>query len=205
MSAPVTFGLACVVPEMGPLMKAHPQIVVELFLEDRLVDLASEGIDVAIRVGVAPPESAELIAHELIRYERVLVASPRYLKKHGEPRRPEALAGHDGLIHSLGPTDTWPLRSGERDVRIRPKIVFRSNAFHALRDLAVGGAGVALLPHWFVRDALSSGDLRLVLPSWRSHRVTANAIYRTAQRGEPRVRALIEHLREAFAGPAYAG
>lgn len=88
-------------------------------------------------------------------------------------------------------------------MRVRPKIVFRSNALHALRELATQGVGIALLPHWFVRVALSSGELRIVLPRWRPDPATANAIHRKAQRGEPRVRALIEHLRSAYAGPAY--
>ena len=203
ISAPVTFGLACVVPEMRSLMRSHPGLFVDLYLEDRLIDLIPEGVDVAIRVGSAPPESTELIAQKLFTYERVLVAAPPYLRSHGTPKRPEALVKHDGLMHFMAPADTWTLREGDHEVRVRPKIVFRSNALHALRELAVEGAGIALLPHWFVRGALSSGELRVVLPSWRSDTVTANAIHRRAQRGEPRVLALIDHLRKAYTGPAY--
>ena len=199
ISAPVTFGLACVAPHMNALMRKHPGLLVELKLEDRLVDLSPEGFDVAIRVGSEPPPSTELIAHTLLTYERSLVASPGYLKKHGTPMSPEALAGHDALMHLMGPTDTWILRRGERDARVRPTVVFRSNALHALRELAIDGAGMALLPGWFVAPAVSSGQLRVVLSSWRATPVSVNAIYRRDARGALRVKALIDHLRGSFA------
>ncbi len=203
ISAPVTFGLACVAPQMNTLMKKHPGLLVELHLEDRLVDLTPEGVDVAIRVGSAAPESTELVAHDLVTYDRVLVASPQYLKKHGPPKRPESLARHDALMHLMGPMDTWTLRQGEREARVRPKVVFRSNALHALRELAIQSAGIAMLPYWFVAPAVSSGDLRVVLPAWRPERVAAIALHRREQRGTLRVRALIEHLRASFAGPTW--
>jgi DNA-binding transcriptional LysR family regulator len=199
ISAPVTFGLACVAPQMNALMKKHPSLLVELHLEDRLVDLMPEGFDVAIRVGSEPPMSTELVAHPLMTYQRTLVAAPGYLKKHGAVSRPEVLARHDTLMHLMGPTDTWVLRRDETEVRVRPKVAFRSNALHALRELAIQGAGIALLPEWFVAAAVSSGELRVVLPSWRPLPVNASAIYPRDQRGAARVKALIEHLHGAFA------
>lgn len=198
ISAPVTFGLACVAPQMAALMTKHPGLLIDLQLEDRLVDIMPEGFDVAIRVGSAPPQSTELVAQKLLTYERALVAAPRYLKKHGEPARPEALAAHDAVMHLMGPADTWTLHRDEREVRARPRVVFRSNALHALRDLAIQGAGVALLPEWFVRDALASGALKAVLAAWRPGPVTANAIYRKDPRGAARVKTFIEHLRGAL-------
>ncbi len=102
-------------------------------------------------------------------------------------------------MHLMGPTDTWVLRRDETEVRVRPKVAFRSNALHALRELAIQGAGVALLPEWFVAAAVSSGELRVVLPSWRPLPVNASAIYPRDQRGAARVKALIDHLEGAFA------
>jgi DNA-binding transcriptional LysR family regulator len=200
ISAPVTFGLACVAPQMHALMKKHSGLVIELQLEDRFVDLTTDGIDVAIRVGSEPPMSTGVIAHKLVTYQRILVAAPQYLKKHGTPERPESLAKHDTLMHLMGPTDTWTLRREELEARVRPRVVFRSNALHALRELAVQGAGIALLPEWFVRAALSSKELQIVLPGWHPELVIANAIHRKEHRGTPRVRTLIEHLRSALAG-----
>jgi DNA-binding transcriptional LysR family regulator len=200
VSAPVTFGLARVVPHVHTLMLKHPRFRIDLRLEDRLIDLALEGTDVAIRVGTRPPERTDLIAHLLFTYRRVVVASPDYLKRRGEPATPEALAKHDALTYPAGnPADCWDLVNGARAARLRPDVVFRSNALHAIRDLAVKGVGVALLPEWMVMNDLRRRALRVILPGWQSEPVPVNAIHRTKQRGAPRLRAFVDHLRQAYA------
>jgi DNA-binding transcriptional LysR family regulator len=200
VSAPVTFGLARVVPHVHALMVKHPRFRIDLRLEDRLIDLALEGTDVAIRVGTRPPERTDLIAHLLFTFRRVVVASPDYLKRKGEPTTPEALAKHDALTYPAGnPADTWDLVSGEREARLRLNVIFRSNALHAIRDLAVKGVGVALLPDWLVMNDVRRRALRLLLPGWQSEPVPVNAIHRTKQRGAPRLRAFVDHLRDAYA------
>jgi DNA-binding transcriptional LysR family regulator len=200
VSAPVTFGLARVVPHVHTLMLRHPRFRIDLRLEDRLVDLALEGTDIAIRVGTRPPERTDVIAHLLFTFRRVVVASPDYLKRKGEPTTPEALAKHDALTNPAGnPADSWDLVSGEREARLRPGVVFRSNALHAIRDLAVKGMGVALLPEWMVMNDVRRRALRVILPGWQSEPVPVNAIHRTKQRGAPRLRAFVDHLRAAYA------
>jgi DNA-binding transcriptional LysR family regulator len=200
VSAPVTFGLARVVPHVHTLMLRHPRFRIDLRLEDRLVDLALEGTDIAIRVGTRPPERTDVIAHLLFTFRRVVVASPDYLKRKGEPTTPEALAKHDALTNPAGnPADSWALVSGEREARLRPGVVFRSNALHAIRDLAVKGMGVALLPEWMVMNDVRRRALRVILPGWQSEPVPVNAIHRTKQRGAPRLRAFVDHLRAAYA------
>ncbi|HEX4339985.1 MAG TPA: LysR family transcriptional regulator [Polyangiaceae bacterium] len=198
VSTPVTFGLARVVPYLPTLMTKHAGIRIDLRLEDHLVDLALDGIDVAIRVGGALPEA--LIAHPLFSFRRITVASPDYTKRRGEPKTPEALARHDALAYAPGPAaDTFSLSDGERETRVRVNVKFRSNALHAVRDLALSGSGVALLPDWLVAGDVKSGALRRVLPSWTTDPVTVHALHRTIHRGSPRVKALVEHLRTAYA------
>jgi DNA-binding transcriptional LysR family regulator len=199
VSAPVTFGMARVVPHMGTLMAKHAGLRVELRLDDRLVDLVVDGVDVAIRVGAAPPDTGDIVGHPLCSFRRVLVASPKYLKRRGTPATIEALAKHDALTHAFSGTgDTFVLVSDRREVRVRLNAVFRTNALHALRDLALLGAGLALLPDWFVDDDVVSGNLRAVLPGWTTPTVVASAIHRIEQRGAPRIRALVDHLRAAY-------
>lgn len=199
VTAPVSFGLARVVPHVHSLMKKHPGLRIDLRLEDRLLDLALEGFDVAIRVGPAPSESTDLVAQRLWSFRRILVASPAYLKRKGEPKTPEALAKHDALTYPAGnASDAWTITGEAREARVRLNVTFRSNALQALRELAVDGAGVALLPEWFVTDEIRRRALRVVLSAWGTEPVTVNAIHRTAHRGAPRVRALIEHLRSVY-------
>ena len=114
-------------------------------------------------------------------------------------KTPEALARHQALTYSTGPVaERWSLRTADREVQVGLEVVFRSNALHAQRALAVSGAGVALLPDWLVRDEIRRRKLRVVLPDWTTAPVHVNAIHRAEQRGAPRIRALVDHLRAAY-------
>ena len=200
VSAPVSFGLARVVPHMHALMSKHPGVRIDLRLEDRLIDLAFDGMDVAIRVGGTPPESTDVIAHPLFAFRRVLVASPGYLKRNGEPKTPEAIAKHDALSYGVGtPFDSWALSDGSREARLRVNVIFRSNAVHATKALVLKGAGIALLPDWLVTEEVQRRTLRVILPAWKTELIGVHALHRTLLRGAPRVRLLIEHLRAAYA------
>jgi DNA-binding transcriptional LysR family regulator len=200
VSAPVTFGLACVVPHLSSFMAAHTGLRVDLRLEDRLVDLALEGVDVTVRVASVLPDRTDIIAHELMSFRRVLVAAPTYLKRHGEPRTPGALAKSNALAYPFADAlDSWTLVGTEREARVRLNVVFRSNAPSALRALAIDGIGIAMLPAWFVEDEIQRGALRIVLPGWETEPVTVHALHRREQRGAERIGALVEHLRTAYA------
>jgi DNA-binding transcriptional LysR family regulator len=198
VSAPVTFGLASVVPLVSAFMTAHSRLRVDLRLEDRRVDLALEGVDVAVRTGISWSDPADVIAHELMTYRRVIVASGSYLRRHGDAKTPEALAKHEAIGWLGDATDTWTLVGREREARVRLNPVFRSNAPWALRALAVDGAGIAMLPIWFVEEQLDAGSLRIVLPGWEPQRVIVRALHRREDRGAARVRAFVDHLRTAY-------
>ena len=199
LSVPVTFGLATLMPVMRTFKQKHPSLRIDLRLEDRMVDLVLDGVDVALRTGSKPPENTEIVAHRLFSSERVLVAAPSYLKRRGLPKSPEMLPKHDALSHVYdAPGDVWHLHDGEQAKRVHLNVAISSNAGHVLRDLAIAGAGIALLPDWFVRDAVARGELRVLCPGWRSQSVVVHALHRTVHRGEQRVRALIAHLKAAY-------
>ncbi|HEY4180165.1 MAG TPA: LysR family transcriptional regulator [Kofleriaceae bacterium] len=200
VSAPITFGLATVVPKIRALAAAHPQLRVDLRLDDRNADLALEDVDVALRVGSAPPLTTELVAHKLYEWRRIAVASPAYLRRMGTPKTPAALAKHEALTHAVWlANDTWSLTDGTDVERVHVDVRFSSNVAHVLRDLALDGRGIAMLPPWFVTEELAEGTLRHVLPAWTSKTLVVHALYRTMHRQEQRVRTLIEHLRAAYA------
>jgi DNA-binding transcriptional LysR family regulator len=198
VSASLTFGATFIVPQLPQISEKHPQLVIDLRLEDHLVDLIGEGVDVAVRSGSPPPLSTAYVAHRIFSMRRVLVAAPRWLRKHGSVREPEQLTRHECLIQVTpsGVVVPWALRfrdeAAERTPEVRGRI--RTNAPSALRSLALGGAGVAYLPEWLVADDLEAGTLRRVLPDWASAELTSWAVYRAELRGSARLRAFLEAL-----------
>jgi DNA-binding transcriptional LysR family regulator len=173
--------------------------LIDLRLEDQLVDLVGEGVDVAVRAGSPPPDSTSVVAHPVFRMRRVLVAAPRWLRRHGAIREPAQLSSRPCLLQVTpgGVAIRWSLveegGSGEPLV-VDVEGQLRTNAPSALRDLALSGAGVAYLPDWLVAADLENGTLKRVLPKWSSAPLTAWAIYRAELRGAPRLRAFLDAL-----------
>jgi DNA-binding transcriptional LysR family regulator len=190
VSAPVTYGLARISPLLPTLLAANRGLRIDLRLEDRVIDLVGDGVDVAIRAGIAPPDSDALVAHVLQKYGRVVVGSPAYLRRAGEPREPEGLANHQLL--------RWTFEREGRQVDVVAQATLRTNALAVIYGAAIRGAGLALLPDWMVDEAVSAGRLRVVLRKWRTLHVTAYALHRAELRGAARVRTFVEAVRRGL-------
>lgn len=200
ISMPVTIGVLSGYDLYCSLASKHPDLRLDIRLEDRVIDLVLEDVDVAIRVTAQPPLSTEIVAHSLAEWRQVAVASPGYVRKHGEPRTPAELTQHSALARRRGRRERWVLEDvqGERVLPIDLPVRHSCNEAHILRELLLGGCGVALMPTWFVAEDLKARRLRRLLPGWHSERVLVQALYRASQRHQPRVRALVDHLRETF-------
>jgi len=178
VSAPVALGRQQIVPRLAGFLRAYPQVRVELELSDRLVAMAQEGFDVALRHTAAPPDTH--VAWPLCTTRSWLVASRAYLRRAGVPERPQDLVGHD-CLHYLRPGDTpaWAFEhadarpSGKSTIRQEGRVsvpvrgVFAANNSEALREAALAGLGIALLPDFSAQAALRAGKLQLVLPRWK--------------------------------------
>ena len=179
VSAPVALGRQQIVPRLAGFLRAYPQVRVELELSDRLVAMAQEGFDVALRHTAAPPDTH--VAWPLCATRSWLVASRAYLRRAGVPAAPQDLAAHD-CLHYLRPGDTptWtfertdgkPDRAERRGaatarVSIAVRGVFAANNSEALREAALVGLGIALLPDFSAQAAVLAGKLQLVLPQWK--------------------------------------
>jgi DNA-binding transcriptional LysR family regulator len=181
------------------LLAKHPGLSVDLHLEDRLVDLVADGIDVAVRCGVGPANSASIVARTLFVYRRIAVASPGYLARHDEPETPAALSRHDTIVH-LGAARTsktahmWRFRRAGVETAVEVRGTLRTNAVYAIRDAAVAGMGIAVLPEWLVQDDVAAARLRPVLPDYDAPLVTVSAVYRTEHRATPAVKAFVRHF-----------
>lgn len=199
ISAPITLGVACVVPRLERLAREHPRLVVDLRLEDHPIDLVADNVDVAVRGGLAPPDSPSVIAHDLGAFRRVAVAAPAYLARRGTPKHPSELARHDILVqHGLSSTfSAWRFVRGDELVEVRAEGRLHSTAPMVLRDWAAAGAGIALLPQWLVPKGRAA-PLRRILPEWTTPEIGSWALHRIELRGARRIRVTVEALSALF-------
>lgn len=201
ISAPTVLGTLRVAPAVLACRARYPELRIDLDLTDRLVDLVAERVDVAVRLAVAI-SPASLVARRLADDRRVLCASPRYLRRHGTPRRLEDLADHDCLTLNFDPVARWMLVGPEGERVLPVSGTFRSSDTMTLRDAAVAGLGLANLPDYVVQEHLESGALRRVLPEYGASKRASFAVYATPARAA--VRILVEALAKAM-GPGAAG
>jgi DNA-binding transcriptional LysR family regulator len=203
LTAPVALARQQIVPLLPAFLRAHPEVRLDLDLSDRLVPLAQEGYDLAIRHTHAPPETHA--AWALCETRSLLVASRAYLRRRGTPTAPADLAQHD-CLHYLRPGDApaWQLAPLSADAQPAPKITvpiagpFAASNSEALREAALAGLGIALLPDFSAQAALRAAKLVQVLPGWRPVGSFGEHLYaiRPYSPYVPRaVQALVAHLR----------
>jgi DNA-binding transcriptional LysR family regulator len=200
VTAPVTFGLERVQPLLPAFLAKHPGLQIDLRIEDRLVDLIGEGVDIAIRTNVLLPETTSIVARKLMTYRRVVVAAPRYVKEHGEPKTPESLAAHKILLHAGAATSSvvWQFRRESAQWSINVPWTLRTNAIYALRASAIEGVGIAQLPEWLVARDVAEHRLKVLLREYNSPDVTVYAVHRRELRTSARVRAFLDHLGTSY-------
>jgi LysR family transcriptional activator of dmlA len=198
ISSSFGFGRKVVGPAISALMNRFPMLNVRFEVFDRLVDIASEGIDLEVRVGdeIAP----QLITRRLASNHRVLCAAPDYLKRRGEPHTLGELSQHDCLIikerdHPFG---VWKLRAGNEDRTAKVTGPLSTNHGEVAVQWAVDGRGVVLRSIWDVREHLQCGRLVRVLTD---HQQEANvwAVYPSRLDTSAKVRVCVEFLQEYFA------
>ncbi len=204
VTAPVALARQQLLPCLPAFLRAHPEVRIELDLSDRLVSLAQEGFDLAIRHTATPPETH--VAWRLCGTHSVLVASRAYLRRRGTPAEPADLAGHD-CLHYLRPGEApaWQLvrQGGGPPAKLTVPVAgcLAANNSEALREAALGGLGIALLPDFSAQAALRAGRLVPVLPGWQPQGSFAEQVFalRPYSAHVPRaVQALVAHLRLAF-------
>lgn len=211
VTAPVAFSRQQLVPRLPAFLQAHPGVQLELDMSDRLRPLAMDGYDLAVRHTNAPPETH--VAWTLCATRVVLVASPAHLALHGTPATPAELARHPALHYPRSPSGaTWTFVPARRRgaaaalVTVPVSGPLAVNNSEALRDAALAGLGVALLPDFSAQSAMQSGSLVELLPQWKSTGAFGEWLYaiRPYSPHAPRaVQAFVGFLRGAF-GPGFA-
>lgn len=200
LSAPVSFGARQIAPLLPEFAQRFPRVSVELGLNDRLVDLAEEGWDLALRVGSLADSS--LIARRIAPCRTVLCASPGYLKAHGTPRTVAELADHNCLgytLSRLAGADRWTF-GARGDVSVNVAGNLRANNGDALLAAAVAGQGVIYQPTFVAADALRAGTLVAIALDHAAFEFAGiYAVYPPDRHPPAKLRAFIDFLAARFA------
>lgn len=168
ITAPVAFARQQLVPIIGEFLRDYPQVRLQLDVTDRIVSLSSEGFDLAIRHSDTLPETH--VALPLCDTQTVLVASPAYLNKQGIPNTPQDLVQHNCLYYPRGvesPRWRFATAADGEEVQVRIQGSFATNNSESIRDAALQGLGIAMLPDFSAREALAAGSLQQVLSEWQ--------------------------------------
>jgi DNA-binding transcriptional LysR family regulator len=207
VTAPVALGRQHIAPALPKLLERYPDLRLELDLSDRFVNLTQEGFDLAVRHANRVPESH--VATLLCETRSVLLASPKYLARHGVPEHPLELARHDCLLYLRdGGNPSWSFERGVRRARTAERVSvpvrgpLRANNSEVLREAAAAGLGVGLLPDFTAWRGAAARELVPVLPQWRPvgfFGERLQAIRPWAPRTPRAVQCVIEHLRETLA------
>jgi DNA-binding transcriptional LysR family regulator len=193
VNAPMSFGTIKLGPILAEFMALYPELRIQLVLSDEQVDPVQGGLDVTLRI--AELESSSLIARKIIPIERVVCASPDYLKRNGTPAHPNDLRQHNCLTYGfLSTGNQWKLSGKDGDHWIQPSWTLCANNAEVLRDAAVKGCGISLLPVFMAEKELKSGALRVVLSAYKAPPLALYAVYPPTRHLALKVRLFIDFL-----------
>lgn len=206
VSMPVVFGSLHVAPAMGLFMRRCPDVELDFRLSDGFVNLVEDRIDIAIRIGQL--DTGSLIARKLAPHRRLICASPDYLGEHGVPGHPDDLETHNCLCFDFSDGDrTWRVEKDGESLSLKVKGSMVANNSEMLRQAAISGAGMLMMPSWLVGEDLKAGRLMRVLPDWSvGHGETdtaIHAVYLPNRRGSKKVTAFVDHLVAHFGSPPF--
>lgn len=204
ISVPVALGRRLIAPHIASLLKRYPQLVLDMTLSDDIVELLGERVDLAIRLGSAAAMDG-VVSRPVGHFRRRVVASAEYLNTRGFPKHPMDLVQHECLRFSYGPKQqVWTFLKDGEATRVLIEGHFKSNNAEVLREVALAGGGVALLPDWLVDDDIGRGDLTSLFESFVINPNDASsaisALYLPNHRGSKRVNAFIDFVSELL-GP----
>jgi len=194
----LSFAVSCLTEALVDFQQQHPRIELELLTVDRAVDLVAERIDLAVRITNRLDDG--VVARRLASCRSVLCASPAYLRRRGRPKTPEDLQSHDCITHAFGARAEYCFAHVGRATTQAVSGPLSSNETAVLRQAALAGAGIAMLPTYFVGDDLTRGELLRVLPKHEPEPLGIHAVYLSRQHQPLPLKLLIEFLAERFGG-----
>ncbi|MDI2145654.1 MULTISPECIES: LysR family transcriptional regulator [unclassified Pseudomonas] len=192
ISTAVTFGRMHVVPHLGPFLDQHPQLNVDLLLDDQNINLVEEGIDVALRLG--PLSDSGLTVRKIAECRRVVLGTPAYFASHGEPTGPADLTRHHAVIYNRGGGATWHFNKDGEEQSVAVNGRLRVSAAEGLREAVLAHQGLGLGSEWMFAPELASGVVKAVLSDWVLPKQELWAVFPTGRMASAKARAFVEYV-----------
>ncbi|MGA8137691.1 MAG: LysR family transcriptional regulator [Pseudomonas gingeri] len=193
----VSFGRLQIASRLPDFLARYPQLEIDLQLSDQNQDLVEEGLDVSLRIGELG--DSNLIARRIGDTRRITVASAAYLARRGEPQTPEQLSEHNCLqFNLLSSQNLWHYEKDAQHYSVRIKGNAQSNNSEAIREMVLGGLGIALSPVWLFAEDLQAGRVMAILPDYQTQSLPIHAVFPANRRQSARVKAFVDYMSEAL-------
>jgi DNA-binding transcriptional LysR family regulator len=195
--AAVTFARLHIVPAIGQFLEAHPELNIDLVLDDRNVDLLEEGIDIALRIG--PLEDSSMTARKIGEVPRLVVGTPAYFERAGIPTTPADLSAHQAIVYSQrGGGSTWTFRRNGSEVAVVVSGRVAITAAEGLRAAVLANLGLAVVSEWMFSPELKNGQVCSVLDDWHLPPVELWAVFPAGRMVSAKTRAFLDFLADSL-------
>lgn len=199
LAAPPTYAALHILPRLSEFLDTHPDLSIDLILDDRWVDLIEQGVDIAIRLG--KPADSSLVARRLGSSQRLLVASSAYLDRMGAPKTPEDLLAHRVVAYSQFEGATaWSFTRGTAAVSIAVQPTLRVSAAEGMRSCILAGLGIGMGSRLMFTPELAAGTVRPVLTEWGLSTLDVWAMFPSGRKSSRRARAFVDWLEVVVGG-----
>jgi DNA-binding transcriptional LysR family regulator len=194
--AAVTFARIHLIPLLPQFMAEHPDLELEIILDDRQIDLVQEGIDMALRMGKMMDST--LTARRIARCKRLVVGTPAYFDRAGTPSTPSELSRHQTVVYLQGEGSVWSFRRGSSELAITVQSRLRVTAAEGVRAAVLADAGLAIASEWMFSPELQSGAVRAVLQEWGLPPLDLWAVLPSGRAATAKARAFVNFFERMF-------
>lgn len=196
--AAVTFARLHILPHLGGFLALHPGLDIDVVLDDRNVNLVEEGIDVALRMGEL--SDSGLTARKIGQCQRMVLGTPAYFERHGEPTSPAQLVDHQAVIYTQNGGGThWLFKRGASEQAVSVSGRLRVSAAEGVRTTVLAHLGLALSSQWMFAPELASGEVRQVLQDWHLPGLDLWAVFPSGRMASAKARAFVTYVEQLLA------
>ncbi|UII73215.1 LysR family transcriptional regulator [Pseudomonas sp. HN11] len=194
ISAAVTFARMHIIPHLGPFLAQYPGLNVDVVLDDRNLNLVEEGIDVALRMGNMNDSS--LTARKIGESRCIILGTPTYFERFGEPATPMQLLQHEAIIYTRGEGSHWTFTQGDTEYSLVAHGRVRVTAAEGVRAAVLSHLGLTLSSTWMFAPELASGEVKPVLTDWKLPARDLWAVFPTGRMASAKARAFVEYVEQ---------